>query len=278
MAASPLPLSALIVARNAAAELGDCLSTLGFAREIVVVLDRTTDGSRAIAEGFGAKILEGGWPIEGDRREAGIAACTQEWILEVDADERVTEALAREIGGVLHGAGPGYFLIPYANHIGGRLIRHGWGAYNGISMKPALFSRGAKRWGRQRVHPKIELTGERRRLTQPMLHFVDRDLHDTWDRLNRYSSLQARQLRADGRIGTLAPNLRRMVTRFWKSYVGRRGYREGVYGLVLGLFSALYPILSYLKARADEDAGKPLDSRDDSKVRKRTAESESHEC
>jgi glycosyltransferase involved in cell wall biosynthesis len=259
MAQAKAPISALVVAHNEAAQLADCLATLGFAAELVVVLDRNTDASRSIAEGFGSKLLEGSWPIEGDRREAGIALCTQPWILEVDADERVTPGLALEIGAAVAGAAPGYFLIPYANHIGGRLVRYGWGAYNGVSMKPALFSRGAKRWGRQRVHPKIELLGERRRLSEPMLHYVDRDLHDTWDRLNRYSSLQARQLRADGKIGRLAPNVRRMLTRFWKSYVSRRGYREGGYGLALGLFSALYPILSYLKARADEDAGKPID-------------------
>jgi glycosyltransferase involved in cell wall biosynthesis len=259
MSAGRAPVSALVVAHNEAAQLADCLAALAFAHELVVVLDRTTDGSRAIAERAGAKVLEGSWPVEGDRREAGIAACSQPWILEVDADERMTAELAGEIASALADAAPGYFLIPYANHIGTRLVRHGWGAYNGVSMKPALFSRGAKRWGRQRVHPKIELSGERRRLAEPMLHYVDRDLSDMWDRLNRYTSLQARQMRADGKIGRMAPNLRRIVTRFWKSYVSRRGYREGVNGLALGLFSALYPILSYLKARADEESGKPID-------------------
>ncbi len=159
MAAGRTAVSALVVAHNEAGQLADCLACLAFSAEIVVVLDRNSDDSRAIAARLGAKILEGNWPIEGDRREAGIALCTQPWILEVDADERVAPALAQEIAGAVATASPGYFLIPYANHIGGRLIRHGWGAYNGISMKPALFSRGAKRWGRQRVHPKMPMGG-----------------------------------------------------------------------------------------------------------------------
>jgi len=246
-------LSALVVVHNEEAQLADCLTTLGFADELVVVLDRSSDGSARIAEGFGARTLHGAWPIEGDRRKTGIEACSGDWILEVDADERVPPALAAEVRQAIDTAEPGYFLIPFANHIGHRHVRFGWGAYNGVSMKPCLFAKGCKLWGRQRVHPKIELKGARRELSQPMTHYVYKDVADVIDRLNRYSSLNAEQMRADGSIGTLWPNLRRMFSRFWKSYVSRRGYREGLYGLLLGLFSALYPILSYIKVRLEEE-------------------------
>ena len=251
-------LTALVVAHNEEAQLGACLKTLAFADEILVVLDRTTDGSAMVASGFGVKLVVGAWPIEGDRRAAGIAAASGDWILEVDADERVTPDLAAEIRQSIERAQPGYFLIPFANHIGNRLVRFGWGAYNGVSMKPCLFAKGCKTWGRQRVHPKIELKGAKRQLTWPMIHYVYRDVADAIHRLNRYSSLNAEQMREEGRIGTLGPNLRRMLSRFWKSYVARRGYREGLYGLLLGLFSALYPILSYLKARLAEDEKEPI--------------------
>jgi glycosyltransferase involved in cell wall biosynthesis len=246
-------LSALVVAHDEAAQLAACLATLRFADEIVVVLDRTTDRSPAIAAEFNARVIEGSWHIEGERRSAGIEACRGEWILEVDADERVTPELAHEIQQHLPTARHGYFLVPFANHIGKRHVRWGWGAYNGVSMKPCLFAKGCKRWGSQRVHPKIDLSGHRYVLIKPMVHYVYKDVTDAIRRLNRYSSLNAEQMREDGRIGTLWPNLRRMVSRFWKSYVARRGYREGVYGLLLGLFSALYPILSYIKARVAED-------------------------
>ncbi|MDB4872972.1 MAG: glycosyltransferase family 2 protein, partial [Gemmatimonadales bacterium] len=92
-----MTLSALVVAHNEAAQLAECLERLRFADEIVVVLDRCTDGSREIAARFTDRLIEGGWEREGERRNTGIAACRHEWILEVDADERVPPALADEI-------------------------------------------------------------------------------------------------------------------------------------------------------------------------------------
>lgn len=250
---SDILLSALVVAHDEAAQLSDCLAALAFADEIVVVLDRCTDASADIARSRGARLVEGAWPLEGPRRHAGIDACRGRWILEVDADERVTAELALEIRQAIAAPTSRWFLVPVANHVGGRLIRYGWGAYNGVGAKPILFEAGAKQWGDQPVHPKIVMAGDGGRLSSPLTHYVDRDFTDMLDRLNRYTSAHARTLRASGDIGTLGPNLRRMATRFFKSYVQRKGYREGATGLMLGLFAALYPLLSYLKAREPEE-------------------------
>jgi glycosyltransferase involved in cell wall biosynthesis len=246
--ARPSPsLSALVVARNEAEQIGKCLECLEFADEIVVVLDRTTDGTAAIAQFFSARILEGAWEREADRRNAGIGACRGDWILEVDADERVTPELAAEIRTMLPAAPDGYFLVPLANHVGSRLIRYGWGAYNGVARKPALFHAGGKIWGAGRVHPKIELRGPARELQAAMDHYVDRDLSDMIARLNRYTDLAALDLVERGGSIRLATALRRIFSRGWKSYVARKGYREGAWGIALALFSALYPLLIYLK-------------------------------
>jgi glycosyltransferase involved in cell wall biosynthesis len=253
--AAPL-LSALVVARNEEARLGACLESLHFADEIVVVLDRTGDGSAAVAQHHAARVIAGAWEIEGERRNAGIAACRGDWILEVDCDERVSPALAREIRAAIATADEGHFLVPMANHIGGRLVRHGWGAYNGVAAKAALFHRGAKRWGRGRVHPKIALQGPRRHLTERMDHFVYRDVSDMLRRLDRYTDLAAADALESGTVPTLRRSLRRVFSRAWKSYVARRGYREGAWGVALALMSALYPLLTYLKA-----ATRPADGR-----------------
>jgi glycosyltransferase involved in cell wall biosynthesis len=245
--------SALVVVRNEERQLGACLACLAFADEIVVVLDRCTDRSKEIAASAGATLLEGAWEREGGRRNAGIAACTGDWILEVDADERVPEALAREIRERLRHAAPGYFLVGFDNHIGGRFIRYGWGAYNGIARKPCLFARGCKHWGGERVHPRIELAGARGELATRIQHFVDRDIADMVARLNRYSSLAALDAADAGERPRIARAVRRMFSRFWKAYVSRRGYREGPYGLALALFSALYPILTQLKLATLQD-------------------------
>ena len=244
-------LSALVVARNEQAQLAACLETLRFADEIVVVLDRSTDDSAKIARRFKTRLVEGAWEREGPRRNAGIAACTGDWILEVDADERVTPELAAEIRATLEWAGPeiarGYFLVPMANYVGGRLVRYGWGAYNGVAAKPSLFRNGAKHWGAGRVHPKIELKGTGGTLVQPMEHLVDRSLSDMIQRLNRYTDLAAADAREAGQKPRLSRALRRSLSRGWKSYVARQGRREGPWGVALAMFSALYPLLIDLK-------------------------------
>lgn len=247
-------LSALVVARNEEAQLAACLDALRFADEIVVVLDRSTDGSSVIARRYGALVLEGAWEREGPRRNAGIAACHGDWILEVDADERVPPALAAEIRTAIAGAADGYFLVPLLNYIGARPIRFGWGAYNGVAAKASLFRAGCKEWGAGRVHPRITLRGPRRQLTRALDHFVDRDLTDMFNRLNRYTELAALDAIDAGQHPRLGTALRRIWSRGWKSYVARRGYREGPYGIALALFSALYPLLIYLKVATRADA------------------------
>jgi hypothetical protein len=86
-----------------------------------------------------------------------------------------------------------------------------------------------------------------------LVHHVDRNISDMLHRLDRYTTARAKDLRDSGDIGSYPRNLRRIFTRFWKCYVGRRGYREGPYGFLIALCAALYPILSYLKARLERE-------------------------
>ncbi len=207
---------------------------------------------RDIAQGFTDRLVEGAWEREGPRRHAGIDACRGEWIFEIDADERVTPELAAEIGRVVAASPAAWHLVPVDNFIGERLVRWGWGASFGRSAHAALYRKGAKRWGDQRVHPAVSLSGEQgAALSAPILHYVDRDISDMLRRLDRYTSARAQDLRDSGDIGSYGRNLRRIPSRFWKCYVGRKGYREGQWGFVIALCAALYPILSYLKARLE---------------------------
>lgn len=247
-------LSAVVVVHNEAHQLADCLARLDFADELVVVLDKCTDDSRDIAQGFGAKLVEGAWEREGPRRHAGLEAASGDWILEVDADERVSDALAREIRDTIAASRANWHLVPVANYIGCRCVRYGWGAYFGKSAYAGLFRRGAKRWGDERVHPKIALSGpEGRRLETPLDHYVDRNISDMIRRLDRYSTLRAMDLRESGIRETFGRNVRRIFSRFYKCYVRRKGYREGLYGFLIALFAGLYPILSYAKARLETE-------------------------
>jgi glycosyltransferase involved in cell wall biosynthesis len=249
---SQVRLSALVVVHDEERQIADCLSCLGFADEIVVVLDRCCDRSRAIAQGFTDRLVEGAWEREGPRRHAGIDFCRGDWIFEVDADERVTPELADLVRQVVATSPAAWHLVPVDNFIGARLVRWGWGASFGRSAHAALYRKGAKKWGDQRVHPAVSLSrGQGRTLSSPIVHYVDRDISDMLRRLDRYSSARAQDLRDSGDIGSYGRNIRRIPSRFWKCYVGRKGYREGEWGFLIALCAALYPILSYLKARLD---------------------------
>ncbi len=258
MSSAQPALSALVVARDEERQLAQCLDTLAFADEIVVVLDRCCDRSRAIAERYTERIVEGAWEREGPRRHAGITTCRGRWILEVDADERVTEQLAAEIRRLVAGSTAAWHLVPIDNYIGGHLIRWGWGASFGRSAHAALYRKGAKLWGGERVHPAVRLSGgQGPTLEARLVHHLARDISDLLRRLDRYTSARAQDLRDSGDIGSFAHNLRRIASRFWRCYVGRRGYREGLWGFVIALFASLYPILSYLKARLEPAQSDP---------------------
>jgi glycosyltransferase involved in cell wall biosynthesis len=150
---TPSRLSAVVCARNEAAVLPECLARLRFADEIVVLLDRSTDGSAAIASSLADRVIEGVFPLEGPRRAAAQAACRGDWILEIDADERVSEVLAREIRAKLdEGAAADWYLLPIDNYIGGQRVRFGWGGSFGTSAVARLYRRGVKTWGNEQVH------------------------------------------------------------------------------------------------------------------------------
>jgi glycosyltransferase involved in cell wall biosynthesis len=245
-------LSALVVAHNEERQLAECLSTLAFADEIVVVLDRCRDRSREIALEFTAQIMEGAWEREGPRRHAGIEACRGDWIMEIDADEWVSPELAAEIRAIIAVSPASWHLIPVDNYIGTRLVRWGWGASFGRSAHAALYRKGAKQWGNQRIHPAVSLTGRQGiTLASAIVHHVDRNISEMLRRLDRYTSARAEDLRESGDIGSYGQNLRRIASRFCKCYIGRKGYREGPWGFLIALCAALYPILSYLKARLE---------------------------
>jgi len=241
--------SALVVARNEEEHLPDCLASVAFADEVLVVLDRSTDRSAEIAKAAGATVIEGAWEIEGERRNLGIDSCRHNWVLEIDADERVTPELAKEVRERIVDSQEGYYLVPIRNHIGSREVKFGWGAYNGTNSAIRLFTKGAKIWGFQRAHPKLTLGTRRGILNNGFIHYVDRDLSDMFDRLNRYSTWMAEDAIANGQSPRLIQAIRRLFSRFFRVYVSRKGYREGHYGLALGYFAAVLPLLIYLKVR-----------------------------
>jgi glycosyltransferase involved in cell wall biosynthesis len=244
-------LSALLCVRNEEARIEDCLRQLSFCDEVVVVADRCTDRTEALAARNGARVISGIFPLEGHRKHAGLDACTGAWIIEIDADEEIDDALALEIRLTIESDPAGdYFQVPIDNYIGRKLVRHGWGGSFGTASAARLYRRGVKRWKAERVHPGAIFDGAfGGKLTHPMKHMVDENIGDMVERLNRYTALRAADLADSGRLTGLWDNAFRSVRRFWKCYVSRKGYREGELGFLIAVMAALYPLLSYLKAR-----------------------------
>lgn len=247
-------LSVVVCVHNEEPVLEACLQRLCFADEVVVLLDRCTDGSEAIARRYADRTVSGEFPLEGPRRAAAVAAARSEWVLEVDADEIVTPTLAAEVRALVDSAPDAdYFQVPVDNYVGDHLIRHGWGGSFGTTSVARLFRRGVKAWGLEHVHPTVRFSGrEGAILRHGIVHHVDTDIGDMMRRLERYTALRAVDLSARPR-GGVASNLFRAVRRFYKCYVGRKGYREGDWGVLIALMAALYPLISTLRARLEAE-------------------------
>ncbi len=248
-------LSIVIPAHNEAARLAVLLPTLSFANELIIIADRCTDETVTIAKSFDAKVIEGAWPLEGERLTTGFNAVSSDWILHLDADEQIPAVLALEIQNTVQNSIADYHHILVDNYIGNHLVRHGWAGSFGTSKVARLFRRGTKSYGNQHVHPAAKITGTMGAdLTMPLIHHVDDNISDMLARLDRYTTLRAKDIRA-GLINvkreTLAKNVQRFFTRFYKAYFSRHGNKEGGWGIIIALMAGLFPLISYLKAKLE---------------------------
>ena len=250
MGVAVVKLSALVCVQNQEVLLSQCLRKLAFCDEIVVVADRCTDRSAEIARRHGAVVISGIFPLESQRKAAGVDACTGDWILEVEACEIVDSALAWEIRASLQMRPEGdHFEAPLANYVGDRLVRHGWAGGLGDMSATRLYRRGVKHWKAQRLEA-AELTGVSAGALKGVLRRkVAEDIGEMIDSLNRLTGLHAEDL-ADARAPSgVAGGVLGGLNLFFRSYVARSGWREGRLGFLLATMTGLYPLLSHLRAR-----------------------------
>ena len=249
---SEIKISAALNVHNEETNLKECLETLGFADEIVVILDSCTDGSKEIAQAFNAKMEEGVWEFEGERRNRAIALASGDWIFEIDPDERVPAELADEIFAKTGAGDADFYLIPVGNYVGARHVRYGWAGNFGKVAYVGLFRNGAKNWHRGRVHLGFDITGKGGgTLSAPIIRHLGCSISDVLRRVDRCTTSRAGELAELGEVSGYAGTIRKSLGWFIRSYLTKRGYREGAIGLAIAICVGLCPLLSQFKAKLE---------------------------
>ena len=223
------PLSVVIITKNAATQLAACLESASFADEVVVVDSDSSDGTAELAAGRGARVIRKEWLGFGAQKQYAVAAARHDWVLCLDADERVSEPLRASILEALAAPAAQTYAMARCNRFMGRWLRHGEG-YPDWSLR--LFDRRHARWSDDAVHEKVLADAPPARLTGDLLHDTAESLAGYLDKQNRYTSMQAEALFKAGKRAGMAQLLLSPLLRFVKFYFLRLGFLDGRAGLV----------------------------------------------
>lgn len=237
-------LSVVIITFNAERCLDACLQSVRWADEIVLVDSGSTDDTLAIAVRFGARVITEPWRGFGRQKQFAVELARNDWVLCVDADERVSDELATSVREVLNSASLSGYQMARCNRFLGRWLRHGEG-YPDWNLR--LFDRRRGRWADVPVHEHVIVDGEVGQLRGELLHESQDTLAAYLEKQNRYTSLQAQHLFERG----VKPSVRRLVLspwlRFVKFYILRSGFRDGVAGFVHITIGCFNSFMKYAK-------------------------------
>lgn len=240
-----VPLSVVIITKNEEKNIQDCLGSVAWADEIVVVDDYSSDGTNELAKKYTDKIFQRKMDVEGIHRNWAYQRAMNEWVLSLDADERVTPELSEEIKEVLaKGTECNGFTIPRRNYIGDYWVRHG-GWYPSPQLK--LFRRDKFRYEEAEVHPRAFMDEPCGHLKNDIIHYSYRDFEDFKKKQdNQIQREAAKWAKANRKVGFFKA-LWRMVDRFFRSYFGKQGFRDGGVGFKVAFFAARYQVMSFAK-------------------------------
>ena len=243
--ASHSNLSACIITYNEADRIEACLRSLSFCDELLVVDSHSSDGTRELAAALGARVIARDWPGYRSQKQFAVDSAAHDWVLCVDADERVSGQLRAEIVALRERgfAGAAGWSVPRITEYFGRFLRHG-NAYPDRLVR--LFDRRRGGWSGEEIHENTKVTGRIGRLSGHLEHFSYRSLSDHLSRMQRYADLMAQALYERGRRCGLTPVLVNPQWRFVRGYLLRLGFLDGWRGLVFALIEANYVRRKYL--------------------------------
>ena len=244
MPATRQPLSVAIITLNAAAQLEACLRSVHFADEIVVVDSGSTDGTQELAERCGARVIAQPWLGFGPQKQFAVEAAQHDWVLCLDADERVSPELQAAIESTLQQPATGAYRFARCNRFLGRYLKYGEG-YPDWSLR--LFDRRQARWSDDAVHEKVVSQASVGTLPGDLLHDSAETLAAYLTKQNRYTSLAADMAWQAGKRASFGRLAFSPIVRFVKFYLLRQGFRDGLPGLIHIAIGCMNSFLKYAK-------------------------------
>ena len=247
---SALRISAFIVCCNEERKIRRCLESIAWCDEIVVVDSGSTDQTLSICREYTDRIFQRPWPGFVEQKRYALEQCRSEWALNIDADEEVSPELRTDIEGILANDDPsnvnafnGYELSRVVFFLGRWWRKGGW--YPEFRLR--LCRRTRTDWGGEDPHERALVEGAIGRLKGELRHYTYANLADQVRSLNSLSTAAAATLHRHGRRSSLLVILSRPIGRFFKFYVLKRGFREGVAGVLVAIFESAYVFLKYAK-------------------------------
>lgn len=254
-----VPLSVVIIAKNEQGRIKDCLESVhGWANEIVIVDDESTDDTRAIALKYTGAIFTRNMDLEGKQRNFGATNAKNDWILLLDCDERLTDELKEEINVVLKEGDPKTvaYWAPQINYLGDVQLNHGGWSNPHIRLYNRKYV-ACSEAEYDVIHPGFKVSEGYRggNLKAKTIHYSFLNVENFIAKINRYSTLEATKWYLDGRKMSFGKAMWRTVDRFWRRFIGKKGYKDGYYGFVAAAISSFHEFAAYSKYREMKEKG-----------------------
>jgi glycosyltransferase involved in cell wall biosynthesis len=248
-------LSVTVITKNEAADIGGALQSVAWADELIVVDSCSTDDTVAIARQHTARVLVRDWPGYIAQKNYAASIASHDWILSLDADERVTPELAAEIQSLIAGTPPhpGYRIPRVTWHLGRWIRTTDW--YPDLKLR--LYDRRSAEWTGRYVHEAVTVRGSVGRLKGELQHFAFRDIAEQLETIDRYTTYAAQEMHEDGRRAGFLQIAGHPPLAFLRNYVAHGGFRDGVPGLIISALNSYYVFLKFVKLRELADARSP---------------------
>lgn len=236
-------ISAVIIAKNEEANISDCLQSVSWANEIILVDAESRDGTVKLAENFTSKIFVHKWEGYAKQKEFAFSKAANEWILSIDADERVSDELKKEILDLNEDGIDGYYLKRENYFLNKHIKSCGWD--NDYQLR--LLRKSKTKLTDRLVHEGAIVDGKTARLKNRLIHYTFTSINKTVSKINNYSSLRAAELANTSKNTGGFAIMSHGIAAFFKFYILLRGFKDGVHGLIISFFHSITTFLVYMK-------------------------------